>query len=196
MVSEREPVLPTVTFPKLRLVGLPVKAPGATPVADTGTVNVAFVAVEVMVRFPLSAPPDVGANETVNAALCPLFNVSGVAIPVTLRPAPVMPTAETVTLAPPVFVIVSDSVPLLPTFTLPKLRLVGLALNAPGATPVPDTAIVMDGFGASDAMVTVPLAFPLDFGANAIVNVVLLDAARVIGVDIPVMENADPVTDT
>ena len=134
-------------------------------------VSVGLVAVELMVRLPLTAPPAVGANLTVNVALCPPLSVSGVVIPLTLIPVPVIPTWETETLDPPVFVIVSESDPVLPTFTLPKLRLVGFALKAPGATPVPDTLMVR--LEALDVMVTVPLAFPLAFGSNVTVNVVL-----------------------
>jgi hypothetical protein len=78
----------------------------------------------------------------------------------------------------------------LPTVTLPKLRLVGFGLNVPAATPVPDTAMVNEGFGASDVMVTVPVAFPLDLGENVSVKVVLCAAFSEIGVVIPVMENA------
>lgn len=62
------------------------------PVADTGIVSVEFVAVEVTVRFPLTAPPDVGANETLIVALWPPFNVKGMVTPLTLNPAPVIPT--------------------------------------------------------------------------------------------------------
>jgi hypothetical protein len=50
--------------------------------------------------------------------------------------------------------------------------------------------------GALDVMVTVPLAFPLAFGANVIVNVVLWDAPSDSGVDIPVIENAELLTET
>lgn len=62
---------------------------------------------------------------------------------------------------------------MLPTFTLPKLRLVGFEPSAPGATPVPDTLIVKLGLVSLEVIVTVPLALPLDFGANVTVNVVL-----------------------
>lgn len=62
---------------------------------------------------------------------------------------------------------------MLPTITLPKLRLVGFALRAPEATPVPDTLMVRLGLGALDVTVTVPLALPLAFGANVTVNVAL-----------------------
>jgi len=84
----------------------------------------------------------------------------------------------------------------LPITTLPKSRLVGFALKAPGATPVPDTLMVKLGFEASDVIVTVPLALPLAFGANVTVNVVLCDAPSDTGVDIPVMENAELLAET
>lgn len=93
-------------------------------------------------------------------------------------------------------VIVSDSAPLLPTFTFPKLRLVGFEVSAPGETPVPDRAIVNVGLGALEVIVTVPLAFPLDVGVNISVKVVLCDALRVNGAVIPLMENPEPVTET
>lgn len=80
--------------------------------------------------------------------------------------------------------------------TLPKLRLVGFALSTPGVTPVPETAIAKDGLDPLEAMVTVPLTLPLDFGANVIVNVVLCDPPRLSGVDIPLIENALLSTDT
>jgi hypothetical protein len=80
--------------------------------------------------------------------------------------------------------------------TLPKLRLVGFALSAPGETPVPETVIANDGLDALELMVTVPAVLPLDFGANAIVNVALCDPARLSGVVIPLMENAVLSTET
>ncbi len=73
----------------------------------------------------------------------------------------------------PVLVIVSESVPLLPTFTLPKLKLVGFALRAPDATPVPVSDIVNVGFGAFEVTVKVPLSLPLAVGAKVTVKVVL-----------------------
>jgi len=73
---------------------------------------------------------------------------------------PLIATEEIVTLVPPVLVIVSESDGSLPTVTLPKLRLVGLAPSAPVVTPVPDRAIVRDESEAFELMVTVPLALP------------------------------------
>ena len=80
--------------------------------------------------------------------------------------------------------------------TLPKLRLVGFALRAPGEMPVPDTAIDNDGLGPLEAMVTVPAEFPLAFGANVMVNVALWDAVSVSGVVRPLIENAELSTET
>ena len=93
--------------------------------------------------------------------------------------------------------MVSESDLVLPSTTLPRLRLVGFALRAPaGATPVPETDIVNVGFAPLEATVTVPLALPLDVGANVTVNVVLWDAPSETGVDIPVIENAELLTET
>ena len=89
------------------------------------------------------------------------------------------------TLEPPVLVTVSDRVCLLPTVTLPKLRLVGFDPNVPAVTPVPDNAIVSVGLEPSEVIVTVPLALPLVCGENFTVNVVLCEALRVRGVVIP-----------
>ena len=189
-VSDSDPLLPTLTLPKLRLVGLAANAPGVTPVADTGMIKVGFVAVEVTVRFAVTAPAAVGANETLSVALCPPLSVNGVVIPLTLKPAPVIPTCETVTLEAPMLVMVSDREPWLPIVTLPKLKLVGFALSAPGVTPVPETPIANEGLSPSEVMVTIPCAFPLDFGENLTVNVVLCDAPRLTGVESPLIENA------
>ena len=78
----------------------------------------------------------------------------------------------------------------MPIVTLPKLRLVGFELSAPAVTAVPETPIVNDELGASEAMVTDPGAFPLDFGENVTVNVALCDTPRLSGVVTPLIENA------
>ena len=156
-------------------------------------VSVGFVAVDVTVRLPLTAPAAVGANETVSFALCPPFRVSGVEIPLTLNPVPVIPTCDTDTLELPVFVIVSESVPVLPTFMLPKLRLVGLAANAPGVTPVPDTGMVNVEFVAVEVMVRFPLTAPDVVGINVTVKLALCPPLSVKGVAIPLIVKPVPV---
>ena len=93
-VPEAVPLEPTVTFPNANVPGDTFNWPTATvvPVPDTGIVNVVFVAVEAMVRFPLAEPAPAGAKETVNDAPCPALSVIGVVIPLTLNPLPVTPT--------------------------------------------------------------------------------------------------------
>lgn len=51
--------------------------------------------------------------------------------PATAKPVPETPADEIVMLAVPEFVRVMDCDPLLPTATLPKLTLVGLAVSFP-----------------------------------------------------------------
>ena len=45
-VSDRDWLLPTVTLPKLRLLGLDPSAPGATPVPHNGMLRLGLDAVE------------------------------------------------------------------------------------------------------------------------------------------------------
>lgn len=85
-------MLPTVTLPKLRLVGFEPSAPGATPVPDKGIVSVGLEAFDVMVTFPLALAAVCGANVTVKVVLCPAVSVIGAVIPVKLNPVPLSPT--------------------------------------------------------------------------------------------------------
>ena len=156
------------------MVGETVSCPAAAvPVPESGIVKVGFEALEVMVTLPLAAPAEVGANDTLKLVLCPEVSVTGAVIPVMLNPVPLTPTAEMVTLDPPVLVTVSDRVCLFPTTTLPKLRLVGFDESAPGAVPVPDNGMVKVGLEAFEVIVTSPLAAPADVGANEMLKVAL-----------------------
>ena len=67
------------------------------------------------------------------------MRVNGNARPLIVNPAPVTLAAEMVRLEPPELVSVSLSVLLLPTVTLPKLKLVGLGVIWPCVTPTPDS---------------------------------------------------------
>src|SRR5208283_1925690 len=122
-VSDRDCLLPTVTLPKLRLVGLGDRSPGEIPVPDNGMVSVGFDALEVMVTLPLAPAAEVGANETLKVVLCPAVRVTGAVVPLRLNPVPLIATCEMVTLDPPVLVTVSDRDCLLPTATLPTLKM-------------------------------------------------------------------------
>src|SRR6185369_14395212 len=98
--------------------------------------------------------------------------------------------------APPVLLSTSDLVLLLPTCTLPKLRLVGFALIVPGETAVPDRDTVRDGFDASLVTVSVPVGVPAAVGANTTLNDVLAPAASVNGAVTPLTLYPAPVADT
>ena len=115
-------------------------------------------------------------------------------MPLSVNPAPIMVTFETETLVPPVFVIVPDKDWLAPTVTLPKLSDVGLELSCPAvAAPVPDREMVSVGFEALDVSVTVPLAVPVEVGANFTVKVVLCPAPRVSEELMPLRVNPVPL---
>jgi hypothetical protein len=192
-VSDSDCLLPTVTLPKLRLVGFDPSRPGAVPVPDKGIVSVGLDPFDASVTLPAKLAADAGVNVIVNDVLCPAVSVTGVVIPLSANPAPVIVAEEIVTLAPPVLVTISDRDCLLPTVTLPKLRLVGFAPSAPGATPVPDKGIIRVGLDAFEVIVTLPETLPADAGVKVTVNVVLCPAVSVTGVVIPLRANPAPL---
>ena len=91
-VVERDCLLPTVTLPKLRLVGFDPSAPTATPAPDRGTVRVGLVAFDVIVTLPLALAADCGAIVTLKLVLCPAVSVIGAVIPLRVNPVPLIPT--------------------------------------------------------------------------------------------------------
>jgi len=95
----------------------------------------------------------------------PAARVNGNDIPLMLKPVPVTVPCATVRLLPPVLVIVSETVWLLPSNTLPKFTLAGLAERAAAATADPDRETLGAVPVAVDVMVTVPEEFPAAVGA-------------------------------
>jgi hypothetical protein len=95
--------------------------------------------------------------------------------------------AVIVTVEPPEFVRVSERVWLLPTCTLPKLRLVALAVSKPGVTPVPEIGMPRLGFDALLVMERLLLADPPVVGVKVTLKVTLWPAAKVAGRLIPLM---------
>lgn len=93
--------------------------------------------------------------------------------PLRLNPVPLTPAAEIVRLLPPLFVRVSLSDFEVPTVTLPNARLVGLGVNAPCASPVPESGMLKFGLLPFEVMLMLPLTLPLAVGANLTVNEVL-----------------------
>ena len=68
-VPDRDCVPPTVTVPKLKLVGLAAIAPAATAVPDNGIDSDGFGALDAIVTFPVADPEAVGANFTLKLVL-------------------------------------------------------------------------------------------------------------------------------
>ncbi len=155
-VTVCDDVSPITTLPKLMLVGLAVKSPDVTAVPDSGMFKVGSCAFETTATFPLKLPADCGANVTENVTLCPAATVTGTVIPETLNPVPLGVTAVIVALVPPVFLIVSVCEELVPTCTLVKVMLVGLAVRLAGETPCPERAI-----SSSGAPLIVKTTFPV-----------------------------------
>ena len=78
---------------------------------------------------PVALPAWVGAKFTPSVALPEGSSVAGAVSPVKVNPAPLEVILEICTGAFPVLVIATCCVELAPTPTLPKLRLVELAVN-------------------------------------------------------------------
>jgi hypothetical protein len=172
-VSDRLELLPTVTLPNAKLVGLGVSVPCATPVPESGMLRLGLLPLEVTLTPPLTAPLDVGANVTVNEALWPAFNVTGTASPLILNPVPLALAAEIVRLVPPLLVSVWVSAFEVPTVTFPNAWLVGLAVSVPWVTAVPESAMLVGELNASETMLTDPLTAPPLAGVKVTVNVTL-----------------------
>jgi len=110
----------------------------------------------------------VGVNFTVKVAACPGASVKGVVMPLTVNVAPLRPTDEMLRFAVPVFVTVRVLVLVVAVVTLPKARLLGLAVSVPTAAvvPLPDTATVVGEFVALLTKLIDPFAVPDVVGAN------------------------------
>jgi hypothetical protein len=152
-----------------------------------------FEPVDVMLTLPLAAPLAVGEKSTVNDVLWPAVSVTGKDSPLKLNPVPLAAAAEMVRLDPPVLVKVSLNDFELLTWTLPKARLVGLAVSVPWVTPVPESGMLRLGFEPVEVMLTLPLAAPLAVGEKSAVKDVLWPAASVTGKDSPLKLNPLPL---
>lgn len=169
-VTDKVPLLPTTTLPKLPLGGLAVRFP-CVPVPPTGIANMAFDALLAIVILPEALPVLTGANCAVNVVPWPAGITSGVASPRTLKPVPVVVTPEIVVLAFPEFASVMVCVPVLPTTTLPKAALPGLALKVElCVTPLPERAIVCGDPVALSVNEMLPIPAPVDVGENCALN--------------------------
>ena len=161
--------------------------PAAAPLPERLIVNTEFVAFEVIVMLPLAAPGAVGWNDALKLVLCPAASVRGAVSPLMLNPDPATAACEIVMLDPPVLVRVSDRVCFVPTGTVPKLRLAGLAPRTPATAPVPVSPMINSGFVAFDVIAIAPLAPPVVVGMKEIVKLVLCAGFSVSGAEIPLI---------
>jgi hypothetical protein len=133
-----EELPPTLTLPKLTLVGLMLNCAcvcvcvcDCVPVPLNATVIAepdASLAIEML---PLAPPTEDGVKLAEKLTPWPALSVFGVDNPAMAKPEPETLAEEIVMLAVPEFVRVMDCEPLLPTATFPKLTLVGLAASCP-----------------------------------------------------------------
>lgn len=119
----------------------------------------------VIEMLPLPAPADAGEKVALKLALCAALRIKGVDNPLMLKPVPETPPCEIVTMLVPEFVSVIVCDPPLPTRTLPKLKLEGVAVRVP-CTAAPLKAIVAGDPGALLLIEMLPDALPVDAGAN------------------------------
>jgi len=148
----------------------------------------------VTVSVALTVTAVCGLNVIVNGTLWPVGIVTGSDNPLTVNCALFVPAAVTVTLAP-LALKLPDAVPLVPTTTLPRFKVVGVAVNCPAvALPVPDKGIVK--VEALEEIVMLPLTVPGDCGVKVPLKVALCPAASVTGVLIPLTPKPAPLAPT
>ncbi len=115
--------------------------------------------------------------------------------PLALNPVPVTTTLEIVRLALPAFVSVTPCELLLPATTLPKSRLLALALSSGvDAIAVPLAEITNGELAASLASETEPVTFPAEVGANTTLKVLFWPGAILSGRVRPDVPNPAPAT--
>src|SRR5215472_4995554 len=104
-------------------------AVGVTPTPVKPMVAGEFVALLATDTLPVAFPAVEGAKPTFKVAFCPGLRTVPAETPLSLKPAPEMVTPEIVTFELPEFVRVNVRELVLPVLTLPKFKLVGLALS-------------------------------------------------------------------
>ncbi len=144
-------------------------------------------------KDPEVAPLACGVKVTVKELDLPAGIVTGSEIPESTN-SPLFRLAEETVTDAPLAVRLPLSAELVPSTTLPKLRLVGDTANVPAALPVPESAILSGEFDAFDTTDRLPLAAPALVGAKVAVNVTLWLALSVRGKLNPLTEKTAPVT--
>lgn len=134
----------------------------------------------LIVSVPVALPEAFGSKFTVYCAVWFGARVSPAAEPLKLNPVPETVTLEMFALVLPLLVTVTDCVPALPTFTLPKLKLVALGVNPiVEATPFPLSGTELVAVEALLSIAIDPESVAALVGLNSAVKVALLPAPSV-----------------
>lgn len=144
----------------------------------------------------MAVPGEEGLNPTLNCDVCPGCSVTGVTIPVTLKPGPAKLTEFIVIPAVPEFPSVTGKLFDEPTTTLLKPTDDGLALKCADADVVDCPTPVSEIERGPDELVemfTVPVATPATLGVNARDRGIVWDGFSVTGLVTPENENPVPV---
>lgn len=175
-------VKPTVRLPKLIFDGVPVSAPGPSPVpvratTDGGTPEEVLVMFSVPVRVPVA----VGVKITLVEQLAPAARVATQVLAESEK-SPVKESASPVSDAAPEFEMeMLIGVLELPICTPPKVSNCALTCKLGAARPVPVKVTTREGTPAVVlAMVNVPLWLPTAVGAKSTCIEQLLPALSVV----------------
>ena len=142
---------------------------------------------------PVTAPALAGANVMVTVADCPGVKIVPFEMPLALKPAPLTVTPEIVIFEFPLFVTVDVNELLLPTVTVLKFRLVGLAPSTSvAAVPVPDRPIARGEGVPFVTNVSDPVTLAAEVGVKIALKLVLPPAAIVVEVESPVKLMPEP----
>lgn len=150
----------------------------ATPVPDAGITSCDFDELLANEICPEDVPLLLGLKFTFTATVLPGPMLNGRVTPLRLNSVFVVLAADMYTVWFVALRLVT-LVEVAPTFTLPKLRLIGLIVRVPGAMPVPRKAT--ETLGALEVTLSVPPTVPAVLGRNLTWKVTLLPAVRVSG---------------
>lgn len=131
--------------------------------------------------FPVKVPLDVGAKITLKFTVCPDATVSGRVMPEKVKSLELAASFDIVTLVEPELVKLPVFACFVPTGIFPKLTLAVVASSNPGASALPLTGTVIEGWGASLEIRIVAEALPAAEGLKRTNNVIPLPAAMVTG---------------
>jgi hypothetical protein len=165
-------------------------------VPDSAIAAGEFEALLAMFIVPDALAAVSGANVTSSEATSPTVKTSPASRPDVSNPVPDVVTFEIERFEFPVFVTDTVALAELPSATLPKLKLDGVAVSTlVAATPTPARGMRSQPAAARVVSDTVPDSVPADLGAKCTVNEVLLPLASANGVAMPVIVKPLPETE-